>query len=244
MPLRRLGSLVARFAPHRAESAARRVAVRALASLERITRAKPWDPGRAEARFAPGSLYVGAEQVMQDWEAPLMRALAAAVTETHGDVLEIGFGLGLAASEIQRLGCRSHTIVEANPEVLSRARTWQAAQPSPVTLVFGRWQERLSELGEFDGILFDTHPASWAEHTDQHLFGILENLRGHLREGGALSYFHRYGRGVPLAHQSALLDLFDDLVVRRVRGLSPPPDCDYWREDSMMFVTCHRRHSS
>jgi len=43
--------------------------------------------------------------VMMDWEAPIMSASAAYVTEGGGDILEIGFGMGISAGYIQ-----SHSI--------------------------------------------------------------------------------------------------------------------------------------
>ena len=51
---------------------------------------------------------------MEDWQTPLMKAMARHVTESHGDVLEVGFGRGVSAELIQRLGVASHTIVEPN----------------------------------------------------------------------------------------------------------------------------------
>ena len=32
------------------------------------------------------------QEIMEDWQVPLMRVMAAHVAEAHGDVLEIGFG--------------------------------------------------------------------------------------------------------------------------------------------------------
>ena len=42
---------------------------------------------------------------MMDWEDPLMSASAAYICEGGGDILEIGFGMGISAGYIQ-----SHTI--------------------------------------------------------------------------------------------------------------------------------------
>ena len=39
--------------------------------------------------------------VMMDWEDSLMSASAAYVTQNGGDILEIGFGMGISASFIQ-----------------------------------------------------------------------------------------------------------------------------------------------
>ncbi len=52
------------------------------------------------------------EEIMEDWQIPVMQAMADVVTESHGDVLEIGFGRGGASDLIQEKGVRSHTVVE------------------------------------------------------------------------------------------------------------------------------------
>ena len=51
-------------------------------------------------------------EVMMSWEDSLMKRHAEVVCENGGDVLEIGFGMGIAANYIQELNPSSHTIVE------------------------------------------------------------------------------------------------------------------------------------
>ena len=53
--------------------------------------------------------------VMMDWEHPIMSASAAYVTEDGGDILEIGFGMGIASGYIQSHSISSHTIIENHP---------------------------------------------------------------------------------------------------------------------------------
>ncbi|MEZ4272251.1 MAG: class I SAM-dependent methyltransferase [Myxococcota bacterium] len=92
--------------------------------------------------------------VMMRWELPLMRRMAEIACLRRGDVLEIGFGMGLSAQEIQRLKPRSHTIIEAHPQIIARARDWAAQRPN-VNLVGARWQDVIDTLGAYDGIAFD-----------------------------------------------------------------------------------------
>ena len=56
--------------------------------------------------------------VMMSWENDLMKHHAKLVTQNGGDILEIGFGMGISAQFIQDFGCASHTIVESHPEIL------------------------------------------------------------------------------------------------------------------------------
>ncbi len=83
------------------------------------------------------------DQIMEDWQIPVMRAMVDAVCAGRGEVLEIGFGRGVAADFIQQLGPRSHTVVECNDSVIER---------------FHRWLDELA-------IPADTRDAQWADQT-------------------------------------------------------------------------------
>ena len=50
-------------------------------------------------------------EVMMDWETDVMSASAAYVCGNGGDILEIGFGMGISADYIQSHSISSHTIV-------------------------------------------------------------------------------------------------------------------------------------
>jgi len=89
--------------------------------------------------------------VMMAWEKPLMEAHARAVCSGGGHVLNIGFGMGLVDSAIQQYAPASHTIVEAHPEVYQRMLRSGWGQKENVKIVFGRWQDVLSQLETYDG---------------------------------------------------------------------------------------------
>ena len=58
--------------------------------------------------------------VMMGWETPIMEKSAALMCPTEGrDVINIGFGLGIIDTFLQKYHPRSHTIVEAHPDGLS-----------------------------------------------------------------------------------------------------------------------------
>ena len=50
-------------------------------------------------------------QVMMNWEDNIMKAKADYVCENGGDILEVGFGMGISADYIQANNPSSHTIV-------------------------------------------------------------------------------------------------------------------------------------
>lgn len=95
-------------------------------------------------------------EVMMDWEDELMSASAAYVTENGGDILEIGFGMGISAGYIQSHSISSHTIIENHPEIIPRAQEWAADKPN-VTIVTGNWYDVLDDLSTYDGVFYDTY---------------------------------------------------------------------------------------
>ncbi|MFJ7996522.1 class I SAM-dependent methyltransferase [Streptomyces sp. NPDC096310] len=201
----------------------------------------------SEADYHDDQLLIEGQQVMQDWEERLMHRMAERVTATHGDILEIGFGLGLSATFIEEQGVRSHTIVEYNDGVLDKARRWAAERPgSDIELLRGHWQAALPRLGDFDGILWDAFPTSEAEF-DQYVLrdstvaeAFFCEAAAHLRSGGVFTYYTNERDSLSRRHQRGLLRYFSSFAVEVVDGLQPPPDCQYWWTDRMTVVTATR----
>jgi len=96
----------------------------------------------------------GAE-VMMDWEISIMEKSAEFICHNSGDVLEIGFGMGICSDYIQAQGVNSHTIVEIHPEIIEKLKVW-ADGKSNVTIVEGDWNS-VSGLSTYDGIFIDTY---------------------------------------------------------------------------------------
>lgn len=97
------------------------------------------------------------QEVMMDWEAPIMERMAAEVCHNRGDVLEVGFGMGISAGFIQSHQPRSHTVIECHPQILERLRKHAGKTPG-MNVIHGMWQDVIGTLGDraFDGILWDT----------------------------------------------------------------------------------------
>jgi len=102
-----------------------------------------------------GSHYYGKE-VMMSWEDSLMSASAAYVTEGGGDVLEIGFGMGIASNYIQSHSISSHTIIENHPQILEKLETWVSGK-SNVTIISQSWADVTGSLSTYDGVFYDTY---------------------------------------------------------------------------------------
>jgi len=94
--------------------------------------------------------------VMMEWEKSYMKKCIDKL-QPKGDVLEIGFGMGYSATQIQKYKPKSHTIIEMDSLVIKRLKKW-AKNYDNIIIVEGTWQEKLNDLGKFDEIFFDDYP--------------------------------------------------------------------------------------
>ncbi len=184
------------------------------------------------------------DEIMEDWQIPLMQALADIVTASHGDVLEIGFGRGISAGFIQQRGVKSHTIIECNDAIVKRFEAWRATLPHrEIRMVHGRWQDVLPDLGRYDGVFFHTYPLDETEFLEQigdsvtfaeHFF---PHAAAHLVDGGIFTYLSNEIDSLGRSHQRALLRHFRAIGIEVLHGLAVPRDThDLWWSDSMVVV--------
>ncbi|MGH7576693.1 MAG: class I SAM-dependent methyltransferase [Longimicrobiales bacterium] len=185
------------------------------------------------------------EEIMEDWQVPIMQVMAALVAAAHGDVLEVGFGRGVSASFLQDAGVRSHTIVECNPSVIDRFHQWRAALPAErdVRLITGRWQDTTDRLAQYDGVFFHTYPLDDDEYADAVVRGVtfaadfFPVAARHLRPGGVFTYLTNEADSVSRAHQRLLLEHFREFRMQIVSPLALPDNSadDLWA-DSMVVI--------
>lgn len=201
-------------------------------------------PGLEEARIAERThTDLADDEIMEDWQIPLMRAMAAVATESHGDLLEIGFGRGISASMIQEMGVQSHTIVECNETVIERFHRWKAGYPGrDIHLLEGRWQDVTEQFADYDAIFFHTYPLNEQEYLEQALNSatfaehFFPTASQYMRPGGVFTYMTNEIDSLSRAHQRAILRYFSSFCVR-VLPLQLPADVrDTWWADSMVIV--------
>ena len=148
------------------------------------------------------------DAVMMSWEAPLMKLHAEIICKTNGDVLNVGFGMGIIDGYIRDENTtNSHTIIEAHPDVFNHlTRTgWTSNPKKNIKVEFGRWQdvlrtiidenEKIEKANErnknnkplrlFDGVFFDTYGEEWDDMREFH--GMLPKI---MKPGGVYSYFN------------------------------------------------------
>ena len=114
--------------------------------------------------------------VMMEWERDIMEHDASIICKNGGDILNVGFGLGIIDNYIQSYNPNSHWIIESHPDVYNKIVKDGWLDKPNVNVIFKTWQEVLEDLPKFDGIYFDT----WNE--DQFLFDAYANRI--LKEGG------------------------------------------------------------
>ena len=97
----------------------------------------------------------GGAEVMMDWESSIMEKSAEFICHNKGDILEIGFGMGICSDYIQAQGVNSHTIIEIHPQIIEKLKIW-ASDKSNVTIIEGDWNS-VEDLSTYDGIFIDTY---------------------------------------------------------------------------------------
>uniref|UniRef100_A0A2P2J8T2 Protein arginine N-methyltransferase 2 n=1 Tax=Rhizophora mucronata TaxID=61149 RepID=A0A2P2J8T2_RHIMU len=185
--------------------------------------------------------------IMMAWEKPLMEAHAKAVCSGGGHILNIGFGMGLVDTAIQQYAPATHTIVEAHPEVYSRMLRDGWGEKENVKIIFGRWQDVLSQLETYDGIFFDTYGEYYEDLREFH-----QHLHVLLKPGGIYSFFNGLCGGNAFFHV-----VYCNLVSLELQNLGystqliplPVKDClgeeiwegvrhKYWQLDTYYLPVC------
>ena len=126
------------------------------------------------------------KEVMMSWEDSLMSASAAYVTENGGDILEVGFGMGISADYIQSHDINSHTIIENHPQVIEKLYKWAEDKPN-VKVIPNDWYDVKDSLEKFDGIFFDTYG-------DDNMYYFSSSLSNWVKSGTKVTWWNNEPR--------------------------------------------------
>ena len=122
------------------------------------------------------------QAVMMEWERPIMEQAAQVITRNGGRVLNVGFGMGIIDTEIEKYPMTEHWIIEPHLDVYTKMLNDGWHLKPHVTILYGDWQYYMKFLPEFDGIYIDT----W----DEQIWDFLKNTPNMLKKGGVLSFFN------------------------------------------------------
>ena len=120
-------------------------------------------------------------EVMMSWESDIMEKSSEFICHNKGDILEIGFGMGICSNYIQAQGVSSHTIIEIHPQIIEKLKVW-ASGKSNVTIVEGDWSS-VSGLSTYDGIFLDTFG-------DDNLDKFKAFALSKIKSGGKITYWN------------------------------------------------------
>ena len=116
-------------------------------------------------------------QTMMRWEKPYMEKCVE-VLKPHGDVLEIGFGMGYSATAINKYPLRSYTVLEKDRQVIKKFNKWKLKQKNKkIKLIEGLWQYTLPYLDKkYDCIFFDDSPSHELNRNNDDRFNLFMKL--------------------------------------------------------------------
>ena len=110
-----------------------------------------------------------------------MDKVAELLCFNSGDVLNIGFGMGIVDTYIKERNPKSHTIIESHPDVIDHMK--QNGWENVSNCVYGKWQDHIDNLGTYDGIYLDT----WMDQRVPYIPSLLNKC---LKVGGIFSIWH------------------------------------------------------
>jgi type IV protein arginine methyltransferase len=129
------------------------------------------------------------KSIMDDQEDLIMKESANIICQNKGDVLNVGFGLGIIDGYIRNLNPNTHTIIEIHPDVCKLAK--EKGFGKTATLYEGDWRRWVSYFKynkiKFDGIYFDTINI---EDNANEWYYFIKEVDNILKPGGIFSYFN------------------------------------------------------
>ncbi len=186
-------------------------------------------------------LYINGLEVMAGFEEPYMKKLAQIACSKGGNVLNVGYGLGLADQFIEdfrsEYPVEEHHIIELNNDVIRRAEKWLSASPNKDKIVLHRgcWEDILGGLQtKFDGVLYDGFPLE-SDELCRDAIPFIEKLIDYklLKENGVLTFFFDSSDGFG----NDFIQFLQDLGIQNIRyekvRVTPPTDRapQHWSED-------------
>lgn len=178
--------------------------------------------------------YILGHEVMSNYQLPYMKKLAEIATRNGGDVLEVGYGQGLATREIERWRrkrrLQAHCVIELNRHLAQEAR-----QIENVEVIECDYTGHLPALEgrQFDAALYDGYPLKEDEmHRDGIVF-IERLVRDRLlKPNGILTFYANATEKFGDKFRRFLTDLgFGSIETEKVHITPPKRKRQIWRQN-------------
>lgn len=177
-------------------------------------------------------------QIMQEWETPYMKELAKIATLQRGNVLEVGYGMGISAGFIQKSKkIKSHTIIECHPLMIRnlKKKFKEEIKKERVVLKEGFWEDVTKKMPSkyFDGILFDSCPLDKEVEFFQ-FFPFFKEAFRLLKDNGVFTYFSDEPLKISNEHMKELRKAGFNSIKFEICKVKPPKDCIYWKHKTIV----------
>ncbi len=206
--------------------------------LPKFPKKMKWHKKRAV--FTKNSLVVAGHQFMQRWETNYMKMLASIVVRNVGNILEIGFGLGISAHFIQKYQrVKTHTIIEFHPDIIKYCKKiyGKEIKNKRIKLLKGFWEDVTLRLPKesFNGILFDPYPLLENEIKNKR-FKFFKEAYRLLKKGGILTYFSNNNTFQKFSKENIkkLKKAGFKKIDYKICKVNPPKDCTYWSKKTII----------
>ncbi len=193
---------------------------------------------KTRAKFTKNSLIIANHSIMEKWERNYMKMLSDIVTQNGGDILEVGFGMGISCHYIQnQKSIKTHTIIEFHPDVIKRCKHiyHREIKINKIILIEGFWEDTVMFLknNSFDGILFDTYPLTEEQLHKNHFWFFNEAYRL-LRNNGIFTYYSDEWEKLSRVHLHKLKEAGFKKIYYKTCRVSPPQNCIYWKKNTII----------
>jgi guanidinoacetate N-methyltransferase len=188
-------------------------------------------------KYKKEKLEICGRSVMESWERPYMKALADIATKYGGDILEVGYGMGISANYIQKHDIQMHVVIEANTGVCKKAERdfCRLGKQNKVRIINNLWQNAVKKIRDssFDGILFDAYIINIEEIEELGTTSFFNEAYRLLKKRGVFTYY---------SHQTKDFSKFDINLLKKsgfnkfsgkIIKVKPPEDCEYYSESTM-----------
>lgn len=181
-------------------------------------------------------LYLNGLPIVEKWENAIQEQLAYLTCQASDRiVLEIGFGLGMAAQAIQSLKPRKHYIIEVHKKIAKHAIDTFNGTDSPPVVIRAAWEEILPHfrIHQFDAIIFDSYPLAdmpfdgGVKSTYSYVESFLVAAQDLLKPQGYLGFLDFSGLLSDYIPFSKLIHNRFSSVQFVPSPISPPPGCSY-----------------